>query len=132
MNAPVLRFTEQIIFSLKSGRSLSTTLKEFHEREPNFFTENKIDFKKTHDSISTPTMSYELVLILKRGLDGLPILKSLEDFHSRLYEKIDQMIEERTKKAPFKALIPLFLFQVPALCLVFFYPLITEFLREAL
>jgi len=132
MNAPVLRFTEQLIFSLKSGRSLSSTLKEFHAKEPNFFINNKIDFGEGHDFISNPTMSYELVLILKRGLDGLPILKSLEDFHTRLYEKIDQMIEERTKKAPFKALIPLFLFQVPALCLVFFYPLVSEFIREAL
>ena len=132
MDAPLLKFTEKIIFSLKSGRSLSTTLKEFQEKQPNFFLENKLQIKNYDTENLSSTMSYELSLILKRGLEGLPILKSLEDFHMRLYERIDQLIEERTKKAPFKALIPLFLFQVPSLCLIFFYPLINEFINEAM
>lgn len=132
MQAPLLKFTEEIIFSLRSGRSLSKSLKEFQEMNPSFFLENNLNLKDFDSITAQQTMSYELSLILKRGLEGLPILKSLEDFHERLYEKIDQMIEERTKKAPFRALAPLFLFQVPSLCLVFFYPLVNEFISEAM
>ena len=126
MNAPLLKLTEEIIFSLRAGRSLSKTLQELQDGYVFFFNKTKNQNKNSHDI----SMSYELSLILNRGLEGLPILKSLEDFHNRLYEKIDQLIDERTKKAPFKALIPLFLFQVPSLCLVFFYPLISEFMSE--
>ena len=132
MNAPLLKFTEEIVFSLRAGRSLSKSLKEFQEKHPMFFSDNKLNLKNYDNITLKQTMSYELSLILKRGLEGLPILKSLEDFHERLYEKIDQMIDERTKKAPFRALIPLFLFQVPSLCLIFFYPLINEFISEAI
>jgi len=132
MNAPILDFTERVIFSLKSGRSLPQTLKEFEERQPMFLEKNQIILKDNEQFIVSSPMTYELNLILNRGLEGLPIINSLESFHDRLYEKIDFLIEEKTKKAPFTALIPLFIFQVPSLCLVFFYPLINEFLREAL
>jgi hypothetical protein len=132
MNAPLLKLTEDLIFSIKSGRSLSSSLQEFQEKNPHFFKKNYLCLKEQNDLEIKSAMAFELSMILKRGLDGLPILKSLEDFHSRLYEKIDHLIEERTKKAPFKALIPLFLFQVPSLCLIFFYPLVCEFLNEAL
>lgn len=132
MNIPLLEFTEKIIFSLKSGRSLSSAIKEFQALHPDFFNENELNLSQDIRKIETSSMSYELVLILKRGSEGLPIVKSLESFHIRAYEKVDQMIELKSKKAPFTALIPLFLFQVPSLCLLFFYPLICEFLSEAI
>ena len=129
MNSPLLQFTEQLIFSLKSGRSLAQTLRELEEIDQKFFS--TIDPSGPMETTQDSSMTYELVLILKRGLEGLPIIKSLESFHTRVYEKIDQLIEDHSKKAPFKALVPLFIFQVPGLCLIFFYPLISEFLSEA-
>jgi len=121
-------FTETLIFSIKAGRSLKSTLEALKKKNAHFFTTNKI--LDTYDYDSKYTMSYELNLILKRGLSGLPILKALEDFHSRILEKIDFMIEDHSKKAPFIAMIPLFIFQVPGLLILFIYPLINQFLME--
>ena len=128
MKCELLTFTETLIFSIKAGRPLSSTLESIKQNDPNFFSKNKIFNCDEYDP--KHTMSYELTLIINRGLAGLPILKTLEDFHARALEKIDFMIDEHSKKAPFLAMIPLFVFQVPSLLLLFFYPLIDQFLSE--
>lgn len=128
MKCELLSFTETLIFSIKAGRPLSSTLEAVKKNNPFFFEKNKILNQTDYDP--KHTMSYELSLIINRGLAGLPILKMLEDFHERTLEKIDFIIEEHSKKAPFLAMIPLFIFQVPSLLLLFFYPLIDQFLSE--
>ena len=128
MNCELLSFTESLIFSIKAGRPLSSTLESIKNENPNFFLKNKII--NSNECDPKHAMSYELSLIIKRGLAGLPILKTLEDFHTRALEKIDFIVEEHSKKAPFLAMIPLFIFQVPSLLLLFFYPLIDQFLSE--
>lgn len=128
MKCELLSFTETLIFSIKAGRPLSGTLESLKTTDPDFFRKNKILNSEDYDP--KHTLSYELNLIIHRGLAGLPILKMLEDFHKRTLEKIDHQIEEHTKKAPFLAMIPLFIFQVPSLLLLFFYPLIDQFLSE--
>ena len=128
MKCELLEVTETLIFSIKAGRPLSSTLESLKKNSSSFLCNKKIFNPEDYDP--KRTMSYELNLIISRGLSGLPILKTLEEFHERVLEKIDYLIEEHTKKAPFLAMVPLFLFQVPSLLILFFYPLINQFLLE--
>jgi|GEM_PF-2234591 len=133
MKTPILDFTEKLIFSLKTGQSISKTLEDYKLSQPLFFTKYKILTETPTINLSPDSsLTFELSLILKRGLKGLPVLKSLEEYHAKLFQKLDFAIEEQTKKAPLKALFPLFLFQVPSLGLLFFYPLICEFISKIL
>lgn len=133
MKTPILDFTEKLIFSLKTGQSLTKTLEDYKFNQPLFFTKYKILTQIPTKKLSpVSSITFELSLILRRGLKGLPILKSLEEYHAKLFQKLDFAIEEQTKKAPLKALLPLFFFQVPSLGLLFFYPLIREFMSKIL
>jgi len=79
---------------------------------------------------SHSSLQYELKIIIERGLNSYPILKPLETLNKKALDKTILEIEAHTAKAPFLALIPLFLFQMPSLMLIFLYPIINEFLKE--
>ncbi|MCY4512811.1 MAG: hypothetical protein OXB86_03905 [Bdellovibrionales bacterium] len=69
-----------------------------------------------------------LLDILKRGLKGEPILEILEEYERDLIEICKEDLEKHLQKLPFIALIPLLLFEFPALLLILVGPLLLNLL----
>ena len=63
-----------------------------------------------------------LLECLKNGLEGHPIEESLRDLSLEVEEMAHQEVAEYLGLLPFKALVPLFLFQLPAFALLLFGP----------
>lgn len=127
MIQPSLHLIQFLICSIKSGSSSQKSLEQYQSDHP-------ILWSQLHLSRSGPipfdSVDYELSLLLERAQRGFPITKNLEGLYVRAYERLELQIEKHVKESPFKALIPLFLFQVPSLVLIFFYPLVDSFLKE--
>lgn len=85
--------------------------------------------KKNQESIPLDSIEYELQFILQQGQKGFPILNALIKTHERALQKTLLSIDEHTAKTPFLALVPLFLFQMPSLMLIFIYPIATDFFK---
>ena len=138
--APPLHITIEIIGDLKMGLSLESSISRYLEQsmEPRWrrelqgwFLEYKrnssaADFKSEIKSLYRRT----LFDYLEKGLEGHPILKSLEDFKSLLMVEVNREVEEYIIKLPFRGLLPLFLFQFPAFLILFLGPVLSSFLES--
>lgn len=67
-----------------------------------------------------------LLTVLEYGLQGYPILQLLENLHFEVGEREKIRTEQKLLSLPYKMMIPLFLFFLPALMWSFLAP----FLRE--
>lgn len=67
-----------------------------------------------------------LLTVLEYGLQGYPILQLLESLHMEVSEREKIRMEQKLLSLPYKMMIPLFLFFLPALMWSFLAP----FLRE--
>lgn len=67
-----------------------------------------------------------LLSLLEYGLQGFPILQSLEKFKAEVEEITKMRVEQRLQMLPYKMMIPLFLFFFPALMWSFLAPFIRE------
>lgn len=121
MKNTTIHFIQHMIMSVKSGRSIEAAKKSFPTSK-NKKSKNK-RFKRTN-------IEYELQLIMEKGLQGFPVLKLLENLHTKSQKQLVFEMEKHNQKTPFLALIPLFLFQVPSLVLIFLYPMISNFIKE--
>ena len=69
-----------------------------------------------------------LMDILKRGLKGEPVLEILEEYEKDLVEICKEDLDRHLQKLPFIALIPLLLFEFPALLILLIGPLLLNLL----
>lgn len=129
MKTPVIVVIQHLIFSLKSGSSITNALETFQKNHPDSWHRLQISSKPNLNQISISSVEYELQFIIERGQKGLPILNSLIDLNIRALSKLNTSIDQHTAKTPFLALIPLFTFQMPSLVIIFIYPLIKEMLQ---
>lgn len=121
MSNSTLNLIQHLILSIKSGTSVL--------QAQNTCCEPQL-LKLLESDKELTNIEYELNLLLEKGIAGFPILKLLESLHLKARTQLLFEMDSHTKKTPFLALIPLFLFQVPSLCLIFLYPMISNFMKE--
>ena len=133
--APPLNAVLQVKLKLKSGFSVLSALKSYTQdfshcpfaRQVNLWLicqETGQDFCAEE----LKSFHYRKVLLdlFLRGLKGESILIFLQEMEEELNLICHQELERHNQKLPFQALIPLFLFQVPAFFLLLLGPLLLE------
>ncbi len=121
MSNPTIKFIQHLILCIKSGKSILYGKNSWNDP----FILNILNRNSNLTNIE-----YELKILIDKGLCGFPILKLLENLHLKAKNKLLFEMEGHSKKIPFLSLIPLFLFQVPSLILIFLYPMIFNFIKE--
>ena len=134
--APPLQAVLEIRLYIENGKSVSQAIKTYVQSalEDSFAKELGLWLfaEETGGSFNTKTLKsiYRKYLldILKRGLNGEPILEMLEEYEKDLIEICKEDLEKHLQKLPFIALIPLLLFEFPALLLLLVGPLLLNLL----
>lgn len=140
--APPLEFVLHLRFSLEKGESLKTALKEYVERnQPHCPWVQALNRWMIYKEIGKSTQELILGLrsphrkavleVLEAGFRGEPIYPIICQLEEELIEVSQSELEKFIAVLPFKALIPLLLFQFPAFLLLLLGPLLLNFLSAA-
>ncbi len=121
-----LLYINHLLIDLKGGKSLIVSEEGFKSEFP---VKAKQLTLKQNKGVLTSTVLYELELTLSRGRQGYPVLKSLLKLREKAISRFVNELDKFINKAPFYALIPLFLFYFPALILVFVGPFLSSFIN---
>jgi len=125
--APSLQFILSIRYSVESGRSLNQALKNYllisKDELSDFLTKWSAHFERGQrldpsTELKSPTQIV-LVHLLERGLSGQSIHSRLLELENEVVEKCRLELVGFTHRLSFRLLIPLLLFQFPALLLLF-------------
>lgn len=122
---------------LSSQRSLHQAITDFIENEEGEFSDQVeiwlYCYEQGHDFFAKEARlslyRRELLLILEKGLGGMPILSVLQGLQTEIIEKSMEEIEDFTSKLPFKMMIPLLFFQFPAFMVLLIGPILKVFLE---
>ena len=134
--APPLQAVLEIRLHIESGQSVSQAIKTYIQStlEDPFAKELGLWLfaEETGRFFNTQTLKSiyrkHLIDILKRGLRGEPVLKILEEYEKDLIEICKEDLEKHLQKLPFISLIPLLLFEFPALLIILIGPLLLNLL----
>lgn len=134
---PVLECITEVQSSLMSGESIkagivsyikqgsSTALLQMQCKSFLILQESGQELSKLTSNIKSD-LTISLFHLLERGLKGEPITEYLEELKHFTIEQSEKDIANFLSVLPFKAMIPLFLFQLPALLIILFGPLIVN------
>lgn len=123
-----------------SGMSIRQCIRSYVDLWPNDFSKVLLkwlvslengtleSFYQTHSSIS----SFEKALfhLLEQANKGASILNSLEGLEQEMKTASLLQIDEHLGKLPYKLIVPLLLFQFPALLLLILGPLLLHLIKE--
>ena len=134
--APPLQAALEIRLHIENGGSVSRAVKSYAQSRPEdsfakelglwlFAEETGAVFNM--QTLKSPFRKY-LIEILKRGLRGEPILEALGEYERDLVEICKEDLEKHLQKLPFISLIPLLLFEFPALLIILIGPLLLNLL----
>lgn len=134
--APPLQAVLEIRLYIENGKSVSQAIKTYVQSalEDPFAKELGLWLfaEETGGSFNIKSLKSihrkHLLDILKRGLKGEPVLEILEDYEKDLIEICKEDLEKHLQKLPFIALIPLLLFEFPALLILLVGPLLLNLL----
>ena len=71
-----------------------------------------------------------LLILLEKGLNGMPILSHLEDLEAEIIHSCEAEIEEHIQKLPLLLMIPIFFFLFPAYLILLFGPLLQSIVSQ--
>ena len=134
--APPLRAVLEIRLQIENGVSVSQAIKLYTQRntedifakELAYWLFSKETGKNYSSEIFNKPYRKHLIELLKRGLNGEPILEALCDFEEDLAFAVHEDLEQYLQKLPFITLIPLLLFEFPAFFLLLAGPLVLDLL----
>lgn len=134
--ASPLQATLEIRLHIENGQSVSQAIKTYIQSAPEDPFAKELGLwlfaEETGGSFNTKTLKSvhrkHLMDILKRGLRGEPVLEILEDYEKDLVEICKEDLDKHLQKLPFIALIPLLLFELPALLILLIGPLLLNLL----
>lgn len=134
--APPLQAVLEIRLYIESGKSVSQAIKSYVQSSLTDSFAKELGLwlfaEETGGFFDTQTLKSiyrkHLMDILKRGLKGEPILEILEDYEKDLIEICKEDLEKHLQKLPFITLIPLLLFEFPALLILLIGPLLLNLL----
>lgn len=133
---PVLECILDVEAALLSGESIrsgliyfikSSTSRDLQRQCKSFLIayENGQDISKFNKNIKSD-LKMSLFHLFERGLRGEPILEYLRHLKTFTIEQSEKDISQFLSVLPFKAMVPLFVFQLPALIMILFGPLIVN------
>lgn len=135
--APPLQCILDLKMSVRSGLSIKMSVQNYLNSHDNKFsqqlTEWFVEVLKTNQHLSLEWPSYyskSLVDILYRGLQGEPVLKSLDELESELKEECKARIDKYMQKLAILSLFPLLFLQFPAFMLLLFGPIFNNVLEQ--
>jgi len=131
--APSLQAILNLRLYIESGQSVSQAIKTYIKQFPEDFFAQQIAQWLFFEETGRP-FNYEdllpyrknLIETLKRGLDGEPILETLNDLEREAVVLCKNDLEKHLQKLPFIFFIPLLIFQFPAFILLFLGPLVFD------
>lgn len=86
-----------------------------------------VDVETHSPSLQRSAHRRALLLVFAKGLQGLPILDKLSDLEQELSEAALLSLEKHVLDLPYKVLIPIMLFQLPAFLILLFAPIFFHF-----
>lgn len=125
--APSLRLILSLRYSLESGRSLNLAIKDYLAVTKDEFATfllkwihhyEKGEFLDATPALKSPTQIV-LIYLLKSGLEGQSIHSKLVELEREVVERCRNELNSFTHRLSLRLLIPLLLFQFPALLILF-------------
>ena len=134
--APPLQAVLEIRLHIESGLSVSRAVKVYVQSSPEDSFAKELGLwlfaEETGGTFNLQNLKSlyrkHLMDILKRGLKGEPILEILEEYEKDLVEICKEDLEKHLQKLPFISLVPLLLFEFPALLIILIGPLFLNLL----
>ncbi len=136
--APPLKLLLHLIQDLKNGRSLRGSINNLNRNDESlFFSEIKDLMFRVDQGLEVDAMLSQqasayrkaLMELVIMGLAGHPILVALEDLKPGLEQACLDEIDDHIKKLPFKLLLPMMIFLIPAYLLLIFGPIVKLFIK---
>ena len=132
---PIIECITEIQSSLMSGESIKVGLASYIQQDSSMsrLQQTCKNFVALHESGqdvnklvkgTKSEITKSLLLLLERGLNGEPVSEALQDLKEFTIDQSEKDIANFLTLLPFKAMIPLFVFQLPALLIILFGPLI--------
>ena len=134
--APPLQAVLEIRLHIESGLSVSRSIKSYVQSSPEDSFAKELGLwlfaEETGGTFNTQNLKSlyrkHLMDILQRGLKGEPVLEILEEYEKDLVEICKEDLEKHLQKLPFISLVPLLLFEFPALLIILIGPLFLNLL----
>ena len=137
--APPLRALLNIKLKIQSGISTRESIREyvkealdcdFAQDLSRWLFHIESENNEAPSKLFTHPFRKMLVEVLKQGLEGEQILKSLEILETEMVSASHRDLDSQLQKLPFILMIPLLFLQLPAFLLLIFGPLLTKLLGE--
>ena len=136
--APPLKALLQIKLKIQTGISVRESIREYIQETPACELTKDIaawffQMEAGQEASLQPfqrTYRKMLIEILTRGLQGEPILKSMEALEEEMIEASITDMENQLQKLPLMTMIPLLCLQLPAFLLLVFGPLLLRLLQQ--
>ncbi|MGE4131239.1 MAG: hypothetical protein AB7F86_06350 [Bdellovibrionales bacterium] len=129
LTPPILIAVQSIRWHLASGTSVAESVRLYLEENHDPFARKlRLLWAAPENSPVRLTSSYQQSLwrILQKGRQGVPILEALTLLESETRAAAESVLDRHLDELPFKALIPLLLFQFPAFVLILVGPLLRD------
>ena len=138
--APPYQFVLSLIQELESGVPARIAVKKYVRGARGEFADQLLSwqllaeqgkgalFQKQKDKMNAFRRS--IFDLLDYSLQGVSILEPLHLLEAELREVSEQRLDEHLGKLPFKLMIPLMLFQFPALLILILGPLVVHLMQE--
>lgn len=93
-----------------------------------FFLERGDSVRHAQQSLFSPTdkISKNLSTLIDKGIGGEPILGVLQELQLEYYSQLEFEIDREAAILPLKALVPLLVFQFPALMMLILGPFLSQ------
>lgn len=138
--APPYQFVLSLVQELESGVPARIAVKKYVQGARGEFADQLLSwqllteqgkgalFQKQKDKMNAFRRS--IFDLLDYSLQGVSILEPLHLLEAELREVSEQRLDEHLGKLPFKLMIPLMLFQFPALLILILGPLVVHLMQE--
>ena len=136
---PLLHLLIQTRLGLERGEALRTVLKEYVARFRTEMTPALMEWVTSLEQGRMPPLELKawgtahrraLLQTLQRGVRGESILPSLTALEQDVFAACEEELERRASLLPLQCLVPLLLFQFPALMLLILGPLLSQLLAS--
>ncbi len=138
--APPYQFVLMLIQEIESGVAARTAVKKYVQSTHGEFSNQLLSwqlltekgqsavFQKQKDKMTT--FRRAIFDLLDFSLQGVSILEPLHLLEKELRDVSEQHLDTHLGKLPFKLMIPLILFQFPALLILILGPLLVHLMKE--
>ena len=136
---PVLHLIIQLRLGIERGESLRTILKKYLAQNSTALTPSLLDWLTRTEKGQTTRLDLQnwqtpyrraTLSLLARGLRGEAILPGLNSLEGDIILACEEELEQRAALLPLKCLVPLLLFQFPALLILILGPLLSQLMNS--